>query len=238
MAEANELAEVTVNGKVLTDVNFSMYKFASLDLLKSCRYALQLVGSTPSVLDPYGELRELTLLTESIEFPGKTLNTIDYRMAGRNKIKIPISKDYNEITVTFYASKQFPIYEFFSDWIDEASFKSDMNSYFEEIACSKISLVQFTENADLTSSPDGLSTGINLEKYNKLDLLNIYPINIASMPSSWSDDGFQRLTATFFFEEYSFDQRVKLPNFSVFSKNSLVEVDALSTINSLTLPTI
>ena len=64
-----------------------------------------------------GLLRDMTFICDSIEFPGQTLTTAERRIPGELKIKTPVSRDYSEINATFLYPAEFPLYEFFNNWI-------------------------------------------------------------------------------------------------------------------------
>lgn len=187
------LEEVVVTNGIV----FDPLTFRQQDLIRSCRYAA-MFPNLPSFLSGYDyATRKFSYLTESIEFPGKSVNTIDYRIAGTQKIKVPTFKDFNEVTFTMYYPSDFPMYGFFSEWIDGISPTSTTNKYFDEIIASNITLYQYSDNS-VSQSRNSYSTP--LEKVLKVDLHNAYPLNYASMPCTWADDGFQRISVTFFYE--------------------------------------
>ena len=188
------------------DVSFNMETFRSQNLLRSCRYAMWLTSAPKVLRNSYldRDLQRFTLLTESIEFPGKTVNSVDYRIAGKQKIKVPSFREYSEISITFYHSVDFPMYQFFSDWTDAISPNSANNSYFDDLITPEIRLMQYTDDAALFSNNNKTAVSTRLDKMFAVKLLNAYPLNFTSMPSTWADDGFQRLTATFFYEKYEF----------------------------------
>jgi hypothetical protein len=56
-------------------------------------------------------------------------------------------------------------------------------------------------------------------------LLNAYPLNFASMPSNWADDGFQKMTVTFFYERYQLNMSDTTTKFKDLLRNGNI-VDA------------
>ena len=75
--------------------------------------------------------------------------------------------------------------------------------------------MQYTDNAAIFANNNKTSVSTRLDKMFAVRLFNAYPLNFTSMPSTWADDGFQRLTATFFYEKYEFlDLRTQLADIS------------------------
>lgn len=203
----------TSSNPILDDVSFNYDYFKNQDLIRSCKYALWM-PTPPNVIARSGDpryassqFRKFTYLSESIEFPGKTLSTIDIRVPGKQKIRVPNVKDYNEITVTFYHSSDFPMYEFFSDWVDAISPNSASNSYFKDIV-TNIRLIQFTDLANATVGSNKTIMSMKMDKAFTIDLLDAYPINFVSMQSNWADDNIQRLSVTFFYSQYTFNDGI------------------------------
>jgi hypothetical protein len=97
--------------------------------------------------------------------------------------------------MTFYHSEEFPMYDLFANWISNSSPTNTTNYYFDEIVCPAINIVQFDE----VSGYLGLKN--NMSKYMMVILRKAYPLNFASMPSNWADDGYHKMTVTFFYEE-------------------------------------
>jgi hypothetical protein len=82
--------------------------------------------------------------------------------------------------------------------------------------------------------------------YLTVNLKNMYPINFASLQSNWGDDGFQKMSVTFFFEDISLETYSKITpppainpilgnyNKSLFSKTpNQTEADRLGFANNL-----
>ena len=208
--ENPEIPEVTVSASVPTYRIYDPNRMLNQNFLKSSKFAIR-IPSLPEVVDLSGELnissQEFTFLCDSIEFPGQTLTTTEHRIPGRFKMKNAYQR-----TLTFYHNTKLPIYKIFSDWITNISPTSTNNRYFDDYVCSEIQLFQFED----TTGERGLFstfeefTNLNAEgiagkaisKSFTVKLFNAYPLNFASMPSNWADDGFQKMTVTFFYEAY------------------------------------
>jgi hypothetical protein len=63
----------------------------------------------------------------------------------------------------------------------------------------------------------------------EVSLLNAYPLNFASMPSNWADDGFQKMTATFFYERYELAVSDTTPTFKdLLRKGNIVDAPGIN----------
>jgi hypothetical protein len=223
---ADGLPEVLVSGKPPVNPYYDVNKILSHSFLKSAKFCVQIpvlttpVDGMPSIAGANEDIpsEEFTFLCDSVEFPGQTLTTSEFRMPGKLKLKVPYLRELNEVTLTFYHNNKLPMYRIFSDWISGASPTNTTNRYFDELVCPKIKLIQFDEVAgvrgfirdifDFSAQPLGGST-VNLSKYMTVNLLKAYPLNFASMPANWADDGFHKMTVSFFYENLLIEQGIK-----------------------------
>lgn len=174
--------EIAIDPEFVGYVNVPKYGGGTLDLeLGSMSYA--------------DIIRDITFLCESVEFPGQTLNGVDYRIPGTLKIKTPIARDYNEITASFLYPAELPVYELFNTWIWNISKKNSRNYYFDEI----IGQARIFQFLDGDVGADSIDVE-GFQPYNKISIQNMYPTSISPLQSNWGDDGFHRLSVTFFFE--------------------------------------
>jgi hypothetical protein len=173
---------------------YDVNKILRHNLLKSAKFAVQF-PSLPEIIGMSVKSEDLTFLCDSVEFPGQSLTTTEFRTPGKLKLKVPYLREQNEVTMTFYHSEEFPMYDLFANWISNSSPTNTTNYYFDEIVCPAINIVQFDE----VSGYLGLKN--NMSKYMMVILRKAYPLNFASMPSNWADDGYHKMTVTFFYEE-------------------------------------
>jgi hypothetical protein len=122
------------------------------------------------------------------------------------KIKSPTVREYNEITASFLYPEQIPVYEFFSNWILKISSKNTQNYYFDEIT-SAARVIQFAEGG--TSSFKGViaenNGALDSERqpaHTAIRFQNLYPTSVSPIQSNWADDGFHKISVTFFFESF------------------------------------
>jgi len=190
------LPTVTVTGtreNRLNDLDefYDFHRISNHNLLRSCKFAFMLLRH-PTILNDrsVSDLREFTFLCDSIELPGRTASTLDYLIPGQQKIKTPFKRDYNEITLSFYHNTRLGIYDYFNDWIDNMSFTSTNNRYFDDIV-TDLRLIQFNDVGD---SYAGQKQYLNVRIY------NAFPTSVASLPCNWADDGYHKLSVTMFYE--------------------------------------
>jgi hypothetical protein len=189
----DKLDEVIVRAS--PNVDYDISRFTNQNLLKSAKFAVRFLTMPSFVVDNANDLRKLTYLCDSIEFPGQSLSTTDFRIPGKLKVRAPYMRDINEVTFTFYHSTDMPVYELFNTWIGSISPTTALNSYFDEVV-GYISLFQFED-----TSTSAIFAGSKAVKNMRVNLIDAYPVNLQSMPSNWMDDGFHKLSVSFFFRD-------------------------------------
>lgn len=195
-----DIREFTIATSV--DVNYDISAMLKQNFLRGSKFAFRVL-SLPrmlgvSVLD----YKKFTYLCDSLEFPGQSLTTADFRIPGKKKIRTPYMRDHNEITLSFYHSDNVPLYQIFSSWIASISPVNTYNSYFDE-SVAQLALFQFNDISDF----DSIANTKSIKKYMKVDLIDAFPLNFTSMPANWADDGFHKLTATFFYRDIKIDMQ-------------------------------
>lgn len=156
----------------------------------------QILGSEPA--DAQGKSsnaaisRYLALQCESAELPGKSLVTADVKIYGPI-FKVPYQTQYQDgtTTLTFLCTNEFYERKLFDRWI-EAIMPSDTNN------------LRFPKGEDTR-----YMTNIKVIQYDDfikqiyaIEMIDAYPISIASQPLSWSEEGFHRLTIQFAYQKY------------------------------------
>lgn len=134
--------------------------------------------------------RELALLCENAELPGKSFLTQDARVYGPT-YKIPYQAQFSEMNLTFLCTNQFQERSFFERWM-EAIIPSDTNN------------PRFPK-----SNRSRYMTNIRVIKYDDtanevfvVELQDAFPTALAPQQMSWQDDGFLRLTVQFSYHYY------------------------------------
>lgn len=135
-------------------------------------------------------MKELSLLCENAEFPGKTLATHDARVYGPT-YKIPYMAQYSESNFTFLCTNQFQERAFFERWM-EAILPTDTNN------------ARFPK-----SEKSRYLTNIKVIKYDDtanqvfvVELQDAFPVGLSPQQVAWSDDAIMRLTVQFSYKYY------------------------------------
>jgi hypothetical protein len=134
--------------------------------------------------------RYLALQCESAELPGKTLLTQDVKIYGPG-FKVPYQTQYTETTLTFVCTNEFYERKLFERWM-EAIMPTDTNN----LRYSKDEDTRYMTNIQIIQYDDFIKRIFIIE------LLDAFPISIASQPLSWSEEGFHRVSVQFTYQKY------------------------------------
>ena len=129
--------------------------------------------------------RYLALQCEAAELPGKSLSTADVKIYGP-AFKVPYQTIYGDISFTFLCTNDFYERKLFDKWI-ECIMPPDTNNLRYPKGentryLSDITIMQFDEF---------------IKQIYAIKLIDAFPVTISSMPLSWSDDNFHRVTVSF-----------------------------------------
>ena len=193
----SEEVTVTARTAIRPVSGYNLNTFINQNFIKSAKFSMQFTRiPTFAYSDIVSSLdfRKLTFLCDTVEFPGQTLTTADYRIPGQLKTKIPYARDFNEVNFSFYINDEIPMYTIMSNWVYGISYTSTQNRYFDEIV-GTIELTQFEDTTGSSrSSPDAV-------RNMTVRLIDLYPTTLQSMPSNWGDDGYQKVNIGFFFKD-------------------------------------
>jgi hypothetical protein len=134
--------------------------------------------------------RYLALQCESAELPGKTLLTQDVKIYGPG-FKVPYQTQYQETTLTFVCTNEFYERKLFERWM-EAIMPTDTNN----LRYAKDDKTRYMTNVQIIQYDDFI------KKIFVIELIDAFPISIASQPLSWSEEGFHRVSVQFTFQKY------------------------------------
>lgn len=190
------LQEFTV--QTVRSPDYNIQAFTNQNLLRSAKFAARFTAMPSFLPKISADLRKLTYLCDSIEFPGQTLTATDYRIPGKLKVKIPYLREINEVNFSFYFNNTLPLYAFMNEWIRQISFTSDSTRYFDEIV-GQISLFQFEDTARSFS----IISSDKMKQNMRVDLIDAYPVGVQALPSNWADDGFHKINVSFFFRNFN-----------------------------------
>ena len=134
--------------------------------------------------------RNLAMLCEGAELPGKTIMTHDARVYGPT-YKVPYQAQYNDMNLTFLCTNEFQERALFERWMEAIIPSDTFNPRFPK------------------SEKSRYMTNIRVIKYDDeanevfvVELVDAFPISIAPQAMSWSDDGFMRLSVQFSYRYY------------------------------------
>jgi hypothetical protein len=134
--------------------------------------------------------RYLALQCESTELPGKSILTQDAKVYGPT-YKIPYQTQFADISLTFLCTNDFYERKLFDRWI-EAIMPNDTHN------------LRFPNDDDTR-----YLTNLKIIQYDDfikqiyaVEMIDAFPISIASQPLNWGEDSFHRLTVQFSYRKY------------------------------------
>jgi hypothetical protein len=135
--------------------------------------------------------RYLALQCEAAELPGKTILTQDARVYGPG-YKVPYLAQYGDTTLTFLCTNEFYERKLFERWM-EAIAPSDTNN----LRYAKGQKTRYLTNIKIIQYDDFI------KRIFAVELIDAFPIGIASQSLSWSEDNFHRLSVQFAYQKYN-----------------------------------
>jgi len=134
--------------------------------------------------------RYLALQCESAELPGKTFQTADVKIYGPT-FKVPYQTMYGDTTLTFLCTNEFYERKLFERWM-EAIHPTDTNN----MRFAKGAQSRYMTNIKIIQYDDFI------KQIHAVELIDAFPIGIASQALNWSEDGFHRLGIQFAYQKY------------------------------------
>ena len=139
--------------------------------------------------------RGLRAFIESVDMPGRTLDTTDFKVYGPKRQIVTGHSFSGEITMTVYCDKYLRQRGFFEMWQKAAFDQGTNNVHFYDEYTGGLRIYQlgaFSENADR----DRISYGV--------ELTECYPKSIVAVPYSYNEGGdIQKVDITFAFRQWS-----------------------------------
>ena len=134
--------------------------------------------------------RYLALQCESAELPGKTFQTADVKIYGPT-FKVPYQTMYGDTTLTFLCTNEFYERKLFERWM-EAIHPTDTNN----MRFAKGTQSRYMTNIKIIQYDDFI------KQIHAVELIDAFPIGIASQALNWGEDGFHRLSIQFAYQKY------------------------------------
>jgi hypothetical protein len=176
-------------------------------LAKTNRFKVLIV--IPTILGAsFDTMQTLSLLCETAELPGKTLQTADVKVYGPT-YKVPYQKQFQDISLTFLCSVNGLERTLFDRWIEKIMPSSTSNLRFRDDYLTTIrilhlndaegsSINQFTGEEFTDEAVKDLGGPIIKEVL----LEDVFPLGYAAQQLNWGDDGFQKLTVQFSYRRF------------------------------------
>jgi len=134
--------------------------------------------------------RYLALQCESAELPGKTFQTADVKIYGPT-FKVPYQTMYGDTTLTFLCTNEFYERKLFERWM-EAIHPTDTNN----MRFAKGAQSRYMTNIKIIQYDD------YIKQIHAVEMIDAFPIGIASQALNWGEDGFHRLSIQFAYQKY------------------------------------
>ena len=155
---------------------------------RTSRYLVQINGGGA----PSNSRDTISLLCESIDFPGRDLSTEDVRIYGP-VYKVPVMSVYPDITMTLLCDINLNQKAIFERWMNMINPNSTYDFTYRDDYVSTITIKQL----DVWKG--------NSQEYRstyEMQLLEAFPTSVQSMQASWSDDSFHKLQVTFAYTKW------------------------------------
>jgi hypothetical protein len=135
--------------------------------------------------------RYLALQCETAELPGRTIDTHEVKIYGPG-FRVPHDSKYaGDINLGFICTNDFYERKLFDRWL-EAIHPSDTNN----LRFPKGNSTRYMTNITIVQYDDFI------KKIYSVQLIDAFPIDIASQPLNWSEENFHRLSVRFAYQRY------------------------------------
>lgn len=173
-------------------------------LVKNNRFKVYMTIPAELGID-YKNSSDLSLLCESTELPGKTLQTADVKIYGPT-YKIPYQKQYAEINFNFFCTNDGNERQIFDKWIEYIMPNETNNMRFPRGTdglsgyLTEITIRQYNDYS--TSEVKALEEIDDGDLLKKIKLIDAFPTGYSAQGLNWGDDGFIRLTVQFSYRRF------------------------------------
>lgn len=164
---------------------------------KMCRFAVRILPyGTNQLSSKINSLRDLPMLCESAEFPGRGFEFNDYRYYGPS-FQTPHNAKYQMQTdLTFICRNEGYERELFDDWLELINPSDSYDFNYPEDYYAQIEVFQFSEVAK------GDNGGKGMTPVYQWTLLKAWPIQVNPQPVTWADQDILRLSVTFSYQKW------------------------------------
>ena len=131
----------------------------------------------------------LALQCETAELPGRTIQAQDVKIYGPT-FKVPFQTQFEPTTLTFICTNEFYERKLFDNWLN-CIMPLDTNN----LRYSKGTETRYLTNIKIVQYDDFI------KQIYAVELMDAFPIGVATQPLSWGDDGFHRVSIQFAYQK-------------------------------------
>ena len=133
--------------------------------------------------------RYLALQCETAELPGRTIQAQDVKIYGPT-FKVPFQTQFEPTTLTFICTNEFYERKLFDNWLN-CIMPLDTNN----LRYSKGTETRYLTNIKIVQYDDFI------KQIYAVELMDAFPIGVATQPLSWGEDGFHRGSIQFAYQK-------------------------------------
>jgi hypothetical protein len=133
--------------------------------------------------------RYLALQCETAELPGRTIQAQDVKIYGPT-FKVPFQTQFEPTTLTFICTNEFYERKLFDNWLN-CIMPLDTNN----LRYSKGTETRYLTNIKIVQYDDFI------KQIYAVELMDAFPIGVATQPLSWGEDGFHRVSIQFAYQK-------------------------------------
>ena len=178
------------------NVNTFVTELNKNGVLKTSKFDVVIYGPT-AILGARQSPSEFRCVAASI--PGININTLDFKLyGGMPNLKVPKSREYDTLRLTFLAQSDFSDRYYFEDWFNLVSNLSSNNIGYYDDVTADIHIQVYDE-----TKPNDIPY--------EIVALNAIAINIDSVDLSWAEtDALIEYNVTFSYEQLQFNTNLDL----------------------------
>jgi hypothetical protein len=133
--------------------------------------------------------RYLALQCETAELPGRTIQAQDVKIYGPT-FKVPFQTQFEPTTLTFICTNEFYERKLFDNWLN-CIMPLDTNN----LRYAKGTETRYLTNIKIVQYDDFI------KQIYAVELMDAFPIGVATQPLSWGEDGFHRVSIQFAYQK-------------------------------------
>jgi hypothetical protein len=175
-------------------------------VLKPSKFEVNFLGDARKGLVELGTIRCIAAM-----IPGVTINTTDFKLhGGMPVLRVPVSRTYNDLRLTFLTTKDSEDRYQFERWMRSIqNFGTNTMAYYDDI-CSDILIDVFDETRSGSATTNQTTLGgatvsgtvVDPHRSYSVNVIRAIPISIDDVDLSWADtDKLMEYSVTFSYEQ-------------------------------------